>query len=234
LETMLIKSLVEALSYGYEEDHNSIIKRLAITHKTHRLNISSVKREDNLKKWVDEQDPERIIYVDNRTFLFIDKNDGILYAVTTESNRRQLIRKLKNDGLLTCITSLIYLRNDPIEKSPENSIPLFDDRLYEVDTTPEEFHELAQLKAQKILEEYGEYINQVSIIARENTSSDTPKIKLYDYAKNGDLIHIDDWSKYLPTVYIENSGEGSMSNPQSNKSKEKKHAKLKRNIQKLE
>lgn len=228
MEEHLIESLVEAISYGYEEELNEISRQFEISHKRNNLNFAKIKRNDNLKKWLDNQDSERFIFINKQSFLFIDTLSRRLYAFMTEEYKNQLVYDFKKNTKLTYLTALILLKNSSKEEIEDQKGTLFDVTPYVVDSYEDETYEEASEKAKNILESYGDYIDKVCIITREKTLVDTPRIMMHEFSKDFEIITVEDWSKYLPAIYNNNFENDKKKKKEKRKKRQNKYTKLRK------
>lgn len=231
-----IESLVEAISYGYKDEIEEISRKYNFSHKKNNLNFPKIKRNDNLKKWLDNQDPENFVFISKQSFLFVEKFEGNLYAVMTEDYKNKLVRDFRVNNKLNYITAMIVLKNSTEEIDVEKDVLLFDTTPYLVDQYEEETYEEASEKARKILENYDQIIKKVCIITRENTNEDNPRIMMHELSKNFETITTEDWSKYLPNTF-NNNFEHDKKEKQQKEIKENrvtKHARLRKKDEKTE
>ena len=83
-------------------------------------------------------------------------------------------------------------------------------------------------KANKILEQFGEYIEKVCIITRDNSIGDTPKITMYELSDGCEILYSEDWSKFIPSDYIIAASDSEIEgNGRAELKIENKHVKLK-------
>jgi hypothetical protein len=108
MEEKLMSKIVEQIYPSYSEEKQEISRKFGITHKGRNLNYPKIKRDSNLKDLIDQY-PERLLFVDKRTLLFVDKNDRILYAFMSEQYFKDTLNKFKRHNALTYITSLISI-----------------------------------------------------------------------------------------------------------------------------
>lgn len=236
MEEHLKIGFVEQIYQGYESEVKEVSNKYGITHKSKNLNLAKIKRESNLKAWIDNQSSERFIYLDKRSFLFIDKQDKILNAYMSEDNKKQLIRKFQKEKELTYLTAIIILRNTSIEEEHDKLGQLFDASIYEVEKYDTETYDEAVEKSKNILDDYGDYIKSVRIITRDSSSGDTPRISMYELSDGCELLYKEDWSKYNPVNFSSNRDSETMSDKkkESPKKSKPKHAKLKKKKRKIE
>lgn len=236
LEEFLKVAIVEQIYQGYEMETKKVALDLNIGHKSGNLNVAKVKRESNLKKWLDSDSQDRFIFVDKRSFLFIDKVDNVLYAYMSDDNRKQLVRKFKKLKELTYLTALVILKNPSIEQEHDKHGQLFDATEFEIEKNDSETYEEAMEKSKSIIENYGDFINSVSIITRDSSIGDTPRIAMYELSDNCEILYKEDWSKYIPVNFATNRiNEGIIDKKNAHIEKRRpKHTKLRKEKRKIE
>ena len=145
---------------------------------------------------------ERFQFIDKRSVIFIDKMEKVMYAFMSEDNKNQLMRKFHKERGLTYLTSVILLKNPSPEEEHDKYGQLFDPTEYTIDRFSSDLYGEASEKANKILEQFGEYIEKVCIITRDNSIGDTPKITMYELSDGCEILYSEDWSKFIPSDYI--------------------------------
>lgn len=112
------------------------------------------------------------------------------------------MRKFHKERGLTYLTSVILLKNPSPEEEHDKYGQLFDPTEYTIDRFSSDLYGEASEKANKILEQFGEYIEKVCIITRDNSIGDTPKITMYELSDGCEILYSEDWSKFIPSDYI--------------------------------
>lgn len=236
MEEFLKVAIVEQIYQGYEMETKKVALDLDIGHKSGNLNVAKVKRESNLKKWLDSDSQDRFVFVDKRSFLFIDKENNVLYAYMSDDNRKQLVRKFQKQKELTYLTAIVVLKNPSVEQEHDKRGQLFDATEFEIEKNDSETYEEAMEKSKSIMENYGSFINSVSIITRDSSTSDTPSIAMYELSDDCELLYKEDWSKYIPVNFAVNrSNEDTVDKQSAHREKRKpKHTKLREEKRKIE
>ncbi|WP_447533275.1 DUF5986 family protein [Enterococcus faecalis] len=236
MEENLKVAIVEQIYHGYENELKEIVNKYNIDYKSRNLNFGKLKRADNLKKIIDTQLAERFQFINKRSVIFIDKMEKVMYAFMSEDNKNQLMRKFHKERGLTYLTSVILLKNPSPEEEHDKYGQLFDPTEYTIDRFSSDLYGEASEKANKILEQFGEYIEKVCIITRDNSIGDTPKITMYELSDGCEILYSEDWSKFIPSDYIiaasdseiEGNGRAELKN------RKNKHVKLKGRKRKAE
>lgn len=236
MEENLKVAIVEQIYPGYESELKEIVNKYNIDYKSRNLNLGKLKRADNLKKLIDTQLTERFQFIDKRSVIFIDKMEKVMYAFMSEDNKNQIMRKFHKERGLTYLTSIILLKNLSPEEEHDKYGQLFDPTEYTIDRFGSGLYGEASEKANKILEQFGEYIEKVCIITRDNSIGDTPKITMYELSDGCEILYSEDWSKFIPSDYIiaasdseiEGNGRAELKN------RKNKHVKLKGRKRKAE
>lgn len=236
MEEYLKVAIVEQIYQGYESELKEIVNKYNIDYKSRNLNFGKLKRADNLKKLIDTQLAERFQFIDKRSVIFIDKMEKVMYGFMSEDNKNQIIRKFHKERGLTYLTSVILLKNPSLEEEHDEYGQLFDPTEYTIDRFGSDLYGEASEKANKILEQFGEYIEKVCIITRDNSIGDTPKITIYELSDGCEIVYSEDWSKFIPSDYIIATSDSEIKGNVRDelKNRKNKHVKLKGRKRKAE
>lgn len=236
MEESFKRNFVEQIYQGYESEQKDISRKYGINHKSENLNYAKLKRESNIKEWIDSESEEHFIFLDKRSILFIDVKERILYAYMSDNNRKQIIRRFKQEKELTYLTAIILLRSPSVEEKHDEYGGLFDASIYNTEKYDEETYEKAIEKSKRILEEYGDYIDCVRIVTRDNSIGDTPRINMFELSSDCDLLFKEDWSKYIPVSLANDRDNESLIDKQDriSENRKPKHAKLRKAKRKIE
>lgn len=234
MEELSKMGIVEQIYPGYEEERKIIAEKYEVNHKSDNLNFAKLKRESNLKTWIDSQPSEKIIFVDKRSVLFVDVEDRILYSFMSENNMKQIVRKFKKENKLTYLTAINLLLSPSSEEIHDSYGSLFDASIYEIEKYDSVFYEEANQKSKTILQKYGSIISNVRIITRDNSKGDMPKINMFELSSDCELAYKEDWSKYIPVDLLKIRENEEVFNKLDNQPKERKNkfVKLKKQKQK--